>query len=198
MKWYRIRQIIKKKLNAYFFEIKLKKQNHRQNQSLFFRRQKSTINWRYFWQVSSYRKTCLNQWINVVFLFNILRLKKHYQRKWRNEKKNRVIIDIRDFNFITKSNAYSLSLQTNIFIFVRKCKFISIIDCVNFFYQWRVHSNDKHKFIVINHRKQIFFNVVVMKYVTISVLIDLSTRDQFYRLCRLVSLFIFIWDSQTF
>ena len=69
------------------------------------------------------------------------------------KKKNRIIIDIRDFNFITKSNAYSLSLQTNIFILVRKCKFISIIDCVSFFYQWRVHSNDKHKLIVVNHRE---------------------------------------------
>ena len=80
------------------------------------------------------------------------------------KKKDRVIVDIRDFNFITKLNAYSLSLQTNILIFVRKCKFISIIDCVNFFYQWRVHSNDKHKLIVMSHRKQKFFNVVVMRY----------------------------------
>jgi hypothetical protein len=33
-----------------------------------------------------------------------------------------------------------------------------------FFYQWRIHSNDRHKFIVMNYRNQKSFNVVVMKY----------------------------------
>ena len=35
---------------------------------------------------------------------------------------------------------------------------------MSFFYQWRVHSNNKHKLIVMNHRKQKSFNVVVIKY----------------------------------
>ena len=47
---------------------------------------------------------------------------------------------------------------------VMSCQYIIIIDCSSFFYQWRVHSTDKHKFIVVSHRDQKFFNVAVMSY----------------------------------
>ena len=85
-------------------------------------------------------------------------------KKVEDERKNRVVVDIRDLNAITQSNVYSLSLQIDIIIVVRDCKYISVIDCSTFFYQWRVHSNDRHKFIVINHRDQKNFNVTMMKY----------------------------------
>ena len=81
-----------------------------------------------------------------------------------DEKKDRVIIDIRNLNVITQPDAYSLSLQTNIIIAMRDCDYISIIDCSTFFYQWRVHSNDRHKFTVVNHKNQKSFNVIVMNY----------------------------------
>ena len=86
---------------------------------------------------------------------------------WKNvddEKKNRVIIDIRNLNVITQSDAYSLSLQTDIIIAMRNCDYISIIDCSAFFYQWRIHSNDRHKFTVVSHKNQKNFNVIVMNY----------------------------------
>ena len=86
---------------------------------------------------------------------------------WKNvddEKKNRVVVNIKDLNVITQFDAYSLSLQTNIIIAVRDCEYISIIDCSTFFYQWRVHSNDRHKLTVVNHREQKSFNVIVMNY----------------------------------
>ena len=81
-----------------------------------------------------------------------------------DEKKNRVIVDIRNLNVITQFDAYSLSLQTNIIIAMRDCDYISVIDCSIFFYQWRIHFNDRHKLIVVNHKKQKSFNVTIMNY----------------------------------
>ena len=86
---------------------------------------------------------------------------------WKNvddEKKNRVVMNIRELNAITQSDVYSLSLQTDIISVVRNCSFISIVDASAFFYQWRVHSNDRHKLTVVTHRDQKFFNVIVMNY----------------------------------
>ena len=82
----------------------------------------------------------------------------------KDEKKERVIVDIRKFNAITQSNAYSLFLQSDIIQLIASCSYIIIINAASFFYQWRVHSDDRHKFIVINHRKQKSFNVTVIKY----------------------------------
>ena len=42
--------------------------------------------------------------------------------------------------------------------------YISLIDASIFFYQWRVHFDDRHKLIVVTHKKQKSFNVIVMKY----------------------------------
>ena len=81
-----------------------------------------------------------------------------------DERKNRVVVDIRNLNAITQSNVYSLFLQIDIIVVVRDCKYIFVIDCSAFFYQWRVHLNDRHKLIVINHRDQKSFNVTMMKY----------------------------------
>ena len=84
---------------------------------------------------------------------------------WRdstNNKKIRVVVDIRKLNAVFQSNAYSLSLQNDIIQIVQECQFISIIDCVDFFYQWRVHSNDRHKFTVVSHREQKTFKIIVM------------------------------------
>ena len=81
-----------------------------------------------------------------------------------NERKDRVVVDIRDLNVIIQSNAYSLSLQSNIIQLITECSYIIMIDAISFFYQWRVHFNDKHKLTVVSHRDQESFNVVVMNY----------------------------------
>ena len=81
-----------------------------------------------------------------------------------DESKSRVIVNIRDLNAIIVSDAYFLFLQSDIIVVVRDCFYIFLIDASAFFYQWRVHSDDRHKFIVVTHREQKFFNVAVMKY----------------------------------
>ena len=47
---------------------------------------------------------------------------------------------------------------------VKNCSYITVVNAFVFFYQWRVHSDDRHKLIVVSHRNQKSFNVVVMKY----------------------------------
>ena len=94
---------------------------------------------------------------------------------WRdssNNRKARIVVDIRDLNAVFQSNAYSLSLQSDIIQIVQECKFIFVIDCASFFYQWRVHSKDRHKFTVVSHREQKTFNVAVMKYRNSSVYVQ--------------------------
>ena len=86
---------------------------------------------------------------------------------WREQsenKKDRVIVDVRELNAITQSNAYSVSLQSDIIQAVSECFFIFVIDCFEFFYQWKVHSNERHKFTIVTHREQKSFNVTVMRF----------------------------------
>ena len=47
---------------------------------------------------------------------------------------------------------------------IKNCSYIIVVNAFVFFYQWRIHSDDRHKFIVMSHRDQKSFNVVVMKY----------------------------------
>ena len=81
-----------------------------------------------------------------------------------DKRKKRVVIDIRDLNVIIQSNAYSLSLQSNIIQLMTKCDYIIVINATFFFYQWKVHFNDRHKLTIVFHRDQKSFNVVILKY----------------------------------
>ena len=86
---------------------------------------------------------------------------------WRDNfenKKERIVVDIRNLNAIIQSDAYSISFQFDIIQVVNDCFFIFVIDCSEFFYQWRVHFTKRHKFTVVTHRDQKSFNVAVMKF----------------------------------
>ena len=89
-----------------------------------------------------------------------------------NQRKDRIVIDIRNLNVITQSNVYFLSLQSEIIMTVRDCDYIFVIDCFVFFYQWRVHLSNRHKLIVVNHRDQESFNVIVMRFKNSSVYVQ--------------------------
>ena len=104
-------------------------------------------------------------------------------KKSFDKRKNRVVIDIRILNAIFLSNVYSLSLQSEIIQTVHDCTFISIVNCISFFYQWRVHSNDRHRLIVITHKEQKTFNVVVMSYRNSFVYVQ-KQIDRILRSCR--------------
>jgi hypothetical protein len=105
------------------------------------------------------------------------------------KKKERVVVDIRGFNVITLSDAYSLSLQKNIIAAVKKCQYLFVIDCAFFFYQWRIHSEDRHKLIVVSHRDQKTFQVAVMRYKNSSAYVQRQV-DRLFRDLIFVKIFI--------
>ena len=100
-----------------------------------------------------------------------------------NEKKSRTIVDIREFNRLLKFDAYLISLQDDIITLIRDCAYIIVVDATSFFYQWRVHSNDKHKLIVVTHREQETFYVFVMSCKNSSIYVQRQI-DRIFRSLR--------------
>ena len=98
-------------------------------------------------------------------------------------KKKRVVINIRNFNVITQLDVYSLSLQFEIIFVVLNCQYIIVINCFSYFYQWRVHFKNRHKFTIINHKKQKSFNITIMKYKNFFVYVQrqINRLLRFYR-----------------
>ena len=66
---------------------------------------------------------------------------------------------------------------------MHNCTFIFIVNCINFFYQWRVYSNDRHRLTVVIHREQKTFNVVVIRYRNSFVYVQRQI-DRILRFCR--------------
>ena len=86
---------------------------------------------------------------------------------WRespDKKKSRIVVDIRELNVISQFDVYFISLQIDVLQAMQNCTHISIIDCFDFFYQWRVHFSNRHKLTIVIHREQKTFNVAVMSY----------------------------------
>ena len=100
----------------------------------------------------------------------------------KNEKKNRMIIDIWTFNKIIMFDVWSLLLQAEIIVLLRDKKYISTINCFKSFHQWRVKRNHRHRLTISSHRDQKIWNVAVMKYknfvVYIQRFINLILREQ--------------------
>ncbi len=80
------------------------------------------------------------------------------------EKKRRIIIDIRDLNKIVKFDSYSMFLQEDIINVVTNVKYISMINAAIFFYQFRVKTTDRHKLTIMSHREQEYFSVASMSF----------------------------------
>jgi hypothetical protein len=79
-------------------------------------------------------------------------------------RRDRIMIDIRDLNKISEHDAYSMSLQSDILSKTQECSYIFVMNCITFFYQWRVVIFDRHKLIVVTHRDAKQWNVDVMKH----------------------------------
>ena len=101
-----------------------------------------------------------------------------------SKKKDRVVVDIRTLNAIFLFDFYSLSLQSEIIQTVHNCTFISTIDCISFFYQWRIHSQNRHKMTIVIHRDQKIFNVAIMRYKNSSVYVQRQI-DRILKFCRI-------------
>ena len=85
-------------------------------------------------------------------------------KKAIDKKKNRIVVDIKSLNAISQSDAYLISLQFDVLQTIQDCIYIFVMNCVDFFYQWKIHFSNKHKLIVVIHRDQEIFNVIIMSY----------------------------------
>ena len=68
-------------------------------------------------------------------------------------RKDKVVVNIKELNKISKFDVYSMSLQTDILSFVSDCVFISVMNCADFFHQWLMRRNHRHKLTVVSHRE---------------------------------------------
>ena len=63
-------------------------------------------------------------------------------------------MDVKSLNAIILTDVYALLLQLDVIMEVRDCRYITVVDCFSFFYQWRVHPKDRHKLTVVTHQGQ--------------------------------------------
>jgi hypothetical protein len=91
-------------------------------------------------------------------------------------RKRRVVINIRDLNAIIVFDVYLMSAQTNITIAITECAYISVVNALDYFYQWAIKFDDRHKLTVISHREQKQFNVCVMRYKNASSYVQRQTN----------------------
>ncbi len=103
---------------------------------------------------------------------------------WRminEERKDKIIVNIRRLNKIVEFDSYFMSLQVDIISTVADFKFISIVNAAAFFYQFRIRTKNKHKLIVVSHREQKYFSVTSMSFKNSSIYaqrrIDIILRD---------------------
>jgi hypothetical protein len=82
----------------------------------------------------------------------------------KSTRKNRAVIDIRELNAIIVANAYFMSAQTNIIVVVIECLYIFVMNALEYFYQWAIKFDDRHKLTIISHKEQKQFNVCVMSF----------------------------------
>ena len=79
-------------------------------------------------------------------------------------RKGRVVVDIRGLNQITESDSYPLPLQSDIIASLAGYRYITVVDAVGWFHQFRVKPSDRDKFTVVSHRGQEQSSVALMGY----------------------------------
>ena len=81
-----------------------------------------------------------------------------------SKRKDKVVIDIKNLNKIFMFDEYSIILQIDMIAIVINSLYISLMNVVNFFHQWFVRVTNRHKLIVISHKKSEQWNVTIMSY----------------------------------
>jgi hypothetical protein len=74
------------------------------------------------------------------------------------------VINIRSLNKVTVFDAYPLSFQSDVIVFIIGCLYFSFIDGTDFFYQWRVAKKNRKKFTIISRRELETSNVVIIRF----------------------------------
>ena len=94
---------------------------------------------------------------------------------WRivnDERKERIIINIKELNKIFEFDVYLIFFQSNVIVVVMSASYISVMNCAKFFHQWFVKLKNKHKLMMINHQENKQWNVIIIKYRNSSVYVQ--------------------------
>ena len=87
---------------------------------------------------------------------------------WRSmpdgSRKGRVVVDIRELNRVTETDTYPLPLQSDVIALYMGHAYISIVDAIGWFHQFRVQASDRHKLTVVIYRGQEQSAVALMGY----------------------------------
>ena len=67
------------------------------------------------------------------------------------EQKGRPVVDIRGLNDLILRDAYPVPLQDEVIAMLVGCRYISVVDIISFFYQWRVHPGYCYMLTVVTH-----------------------------------------------
>jgi hypothetical protein len=110
------------------------------------------------------------------FEYSIFVIYKTIMKDDKFTRKDRAIIDIRKLNAIIVIDVYFMSVQTNIIVAVAECLYIFVMNVLEYFYQWAVKFDDRHKLTIISHKEQKQFNVCVMKYKNFLFYVQLQTN----------------------
>jgi len=82
----------------------------------------------------------------------------------KDVKKGRAVVDLRSLNRMVVLDVYFLFLQQEIIDFIRRKKYITVVDMSNFFFQLPVHLNYRDRFILISYRGVERSKVVFIRY----------------------------------
>ena len=106
------------------------------------------------------------------------------------ERKNKVIIDIKNLNKISMFDAYLITQQSNVMSAVLDCSYISVMNCVSFFHQWLVRLTDRHKLTIINYREFEQWNVAIMSYRNSQAYVQRQIDRIFYKYKKFVKAYV--------
>ena len=91
-------------------------------------------------------------WVNQSTLFNFSIFV--VWRETLNDFKNTIVINTQELNKVIESNIYFMFLQFNITSIVANLFYTSIVNTIDWFYQFNVKISNRFKFIVVLHKKQ--------------------------------------------
>ena len=87
----------------------------------------------------------------------IYKNRKSIQKEW-------VVVDIWDLNQAAIDDVYSLSQQEDIIASILECRYISIMNSTNFFYQWLVTRKDREKLTIVSYCELETSKVALISY----------------------------------
>ena len=78
--------------------------------------------------------------------------------------KKQAVIDLKKLNHVIVFNIYFLFLQFDIIMSILRCKYISVMNDTDFFYQWQIVMKNHKKFTIMSHHKLKIISIAFMSY----------------------------------